>query len=764
MPADEQSLEQSFAESVFHQDIENKSAAVASAISACSSPRNTEGEQVPQYVVDLRWDKLFHSLESSYANIGSDLRHFVRPPKEEVRWEAALRLLVVRAFHDAQRCIKDAGQYYLRIMGNSGPVDMNATSTHRWRQIASPEGINKYILLGVQIYLAVILAATDSDDKYRKMLGLSESQARLAIKLKEELEWVLDPQALDQPSLINDYDAGDSSDDIYWLHMHDDFENDYEYDEGDEEDDDDYDSHSGIEGSAVPLPSESESASKATTAFERRIEALLELLQDLGESLWVQSCPVDTAEWIKFPIYRLFAFVSYQAKQQSFKRLCLLRPISAPIVYWCRLTVNNLIQRRLTEVKAGMQQSCDGGYSDLDKQRIDAEIAKYHYFVQDNVATPCGAMLGAAGLLKDAAQRAGISKTLLWDIDSNNLAVLMKGQRVALQDISRVMFTAFTKADQLLQENILMHMPLSSDETNKLSSLHGQVFDAANESDTSSFLDHSRNGFEQYSSRLPAHLVFAKRFAVPQRTSGSATKLRWSKSKLKDWMRSVAKFQDYLAMLIHISSGQPSRCTELATLAIRSKGYAPRNIFVLDNAFTFVTGYSKSRSLTRKDNVIARYLPKEFSGLLLKYFALVRPMEIIAAEELYSGRELDIARDSYKHALFVKNGKKVKGSSIRMMFPRLWREINGYRLSILSYRHVARAFAVHWISKFGSTFENHWRATGEESNHANDTAHSSAPTVLLEAQMNHNVQTANTYYGISQQDLQLIEAYREHGF
>ena len=80
-----------------------------------------------------------------------------------------------------------------------------------------------------------------------------------------------------------------------------------------------------------------------------------------------------------------------------------------------------------------------------------------------------------------------------------------------------------------------------------------------------------------------------------------------------------------------------------------------------------VIGYNKTRSTNGKDKLIARFLPKEVGDLLVKYLALVRPMEAFIAEQI----ECD-GFENYEKMLFtdyehVWDGKRLSETFMREM-------------------------------------------------------------------------------------------------
>jgi hypothetical protein len=80
--------------------------------------------------------------------------------------------------------------------------------------------------------------------------------------------------------------------------------------------------------------------------------------------------------------------------------------------------------------------------------------------------------------------------------------------------------------------------------------------------------------------------------------------------------------------LIHCTSGQPARGTEFQTLQFVNTPEAMRNMF-LNEGFLFTSiSHSKTNTRTGQAKYIPRLLPKEVSGVILYYVAVLRPIQM----------------------------------------------------------------------------------------------------------------------------------------
>ena len=100
----------------------------------------------------------------------------------------------------------------------------------------------------------------------------------------------------------------------------------------------------------------------------------------------------------------------------------------------------------------------------------------------------------------------------------------------------------------------------------------------------------------------------------------------WLSSSVDQYLSQVDEFLERLLLLIHITSGQPARGTEIVSLRYHNtvEGHL-RNIFIEDGLVSTVTAYHKGYSITASTKIIHRYLPKEIGELVIYYLWLVRP-------------------------------------------------------------------------------------------------------------------------------------------
>ncbi|RHZ49046.1 uncharacterized protein CDV56_103939 [Aspergillus thermomutatus] len=91
------------------------------------------------------------------------------------------------------------------------------------------------------------------------------------------------------------------------------------------------------------------------------------------------------------------------------------------------------------------------------------------------------------------------------------------------------------------------------------------------------------------------------------------------------WQR-VAQFKEKLAIMVHVTAGQPARAPELLSIQhTNTANSMRRNIYMEDGMVTFATAYHKGFHATNDVKIIHRYVPREVGELVIWYIWLVMP-------------------------------------------------------------------------------------------------------------------------------------------
>ncbi|KAF9882584.1 hypothetical protein FE257_006232, partial [Aspergillus nanangensis] len=101
---------------------------------------------------------------------------------------------------------------------------------------------------------------------------------------------------------------------------------------------------------------------------------------------------------------------------------------------------------------------------------------------------------------------------------------------------------------------------------------------------------------------------------------------RFHPPKIQSYFHRVARFKEQLAILLHITAGQPARIPELLSIQhMNIETSIRRNIFVDDGIVTLVTAYHKGFYASNDVKIIHRYVPREVGELIIYYLWLVLP-------------------------------------------------------------------------------------------------------------------------------------------
>lgn len=168
----------------------------------------------------------------------------------------------------------------------------------------------------------------------------------------------------------------------------------------------------------------------------------------------------------------------------------------------------------------------------------------------------------------------------------------------------------------------------------------------------------------------------------------------WDKQAVRKYLKQIDTFLEGLLLLIHITSGQPARGSEITSLQHTNSTFH-RNIFIENGLIALVTSYHKGYTCTGSTKIIHRYLPKEVSELLVYYMWIVHPFL----------RELDLLVPSQKPTATCFLWPDGEGTwDSQRLSKVLKRETAGAcraPMTIPTYRHVAIAFSRRHLKEGG---------------------------------------------------------------
>ena len=196
-------------------------------------------------------------------------------------------------------------------------------------------------------------------------------------------------------------------------------------------------------------------------------------------------------------------------------------------------------------------------------------------------------------------------------------------------------------------------------------------------------------------------------------------KMVWRTEAVDIYLAKVDRFLERLLLLVHITSGQPSRATE--TLSLRHENTVEgghRNVFIEDGLVSTVTSYHKGYSVTGSTKIIHRYLPNEIGEVLVYYLWLIRPF-------VRNLRRLGL-REQVPHNPFVwaKDESSWDSSRLRAILKSEAKRHLKTELNVRIYRHVAIAISRQHLpsSGFRRDYDLEEKCSDGQASHASWTA------------------------------------------
>jgi hypothetical protein len=179
----------------------------------------------------------------------------------------------------------------------------------------------------------------------------------------------------------------------------------------------------------------------------------------------------------------------------------------------------------------------------------------------------------------------------------------------------------------------------------------------------------------------------------------------------------VADFKEKLAVLVHITAGQPARGPEL--LSIRHRNTAAggqRNVLIEDGLVAFVTRYHKGFYASGDAKVIHRYVPRAVGELVVWYLWLVVPfVEQLQAYHQQKCQSPPVPDTHASKMWGIDAGSGREWTSVRLK-EALVRESKmrlHHGLTLAAYRDIAIAISRRYFSN-AKPFPHNVREDGTE--------------------------------------------------
>ncbi|KAJ5571339.1 hypothetical protein N7535_004999 [Penicillium sp. DV-2018c] len=183
----------------------------------------------------------------------------------------------------------------------------------------------------------------------------------------------------------------------------------------------------------------------------------------------------------------------------------------------------------------------------------------------------------------------------------------------------------------------------------------------------------------------------------PQRYFLEAGRGDLSLVAINRWFGYVQDFEEKLAVLVHITGGQPPRAPELLSIRHRNTANSGlRNVFIEDGLVAFVTRYHKGFYASGDAKVIHRYVPREVGELVVWYLWLVLPFHEMLQAHHREKCNLDAIPDttaSLMRGVDAGSGRTWTSDRVRDVMTRESTERLRNRLTLPAYRDIAIAIS-----------------------------------------------------------------------
>lgn len=206
----------------------------------------------------------------------------------------------------------------------------------------------------------------------------------------------------------------------------------------------------------------------------------------------------------------------------------------------------------------------------------------------------------------------------LGEIDHSRLFIANK--EVSKDDLQKTVRQAIENCYTLLNSKILMNFNMNIPAT--------IPDEPRNTNANFCFLQHKDNQELVENSKLFNKHILDKGMFLRQDLAESDNTPPFNMSAVENWLHEVQAFTKLIVFLVHVTGGLPGRATELAALQVRNTAVSQRHVMFVGNNLVLKPTYNKTNSMLKREKVIYRFLVARVRDLYLKYFILVRPMEM----------------------------------------------------------------------------------------------------------------------------------------
>jgi hypothetical protein len=209
-----------------------------------------------------------------------------------------------------------------------------------------------------------------------------------------------------------------------------------------------------------------------------------------------------------------------------------------------------------------------------------------------------------------------------------DLMIVASGQMVSLSKLQQMVTSAFTSAEELIEELLALFTGIKEYDMSKLCD---KMFE---EAPGYSFVTDQSNNLD--------HLWLD----ILEQTG-------WDNPILQlQFLEKMEKLRDLLFILMHLTLGSPSQVTSLTILQLLNTDTMMRSFVVFGGDLFMITWYRKQRSTIQRDIIGIKCFSPRLANIFMPYLILLRNAKNAIRNHANGGSRLDSA--SYFSYYFVK--------------------------------------------------------------------------------------------------------------
>ena len=274
-------------------------------------------------------------------------------------------------------------------------------------------------------------------------------------------------------------------------------------------------------------------------------------------------------------------------------------------------------------------ESDNAGGSDNSDEESDCEVGfkaidrfheGHHQWLVDGSYTPFGSIIQWMTYGRGYRKReAGLAR-LAWESDGKTLSY--HGDRIHVGKFQYTAQAAVTDTEALL--NSLMSGQWG--QIKETIHLRDIVDSLVYEGPGRSFVNNRKNAWLKPGSGQMMRTVGETLWKRVQDGNGK-TRHECRRQKVEEFLILLKQFRGSFIRAVHIWSGQPGRGPEITTIKHCDTEELPKNVFVFDGQVMIITDRDKSKKLTGRGRMVARFLPEHLSRVMVAYIAWLLPFE-----------------------------------------------------------------------------------------------------------------------------------------